>query len=287
MNLTIGQSVKDLKGKLILDSGQDVLEWAKTVPLTGEYLKKKIKFRENPQLVEDLMTVYEISPYKDILEGWAPNLREWLGEMYGPAMAFDELKLQRTRDPYAYRHNLIITMVGSRMLELWIKAAPTVRKAFQAFLFHDLGKSRVSATILEKSETLNDLERRAIKEHPLTSFVLNSAYWGDVNHLCAEVALHHHEDRMGTGYPTGIKTNSLILDILGAIDRFDALISERPFRFKKFTSREAFDLLKKDAEEGKFEGDVLRALVALVRKEKITDLKKIKLGTVGRSEVKK
>jgi HD-GYP domain-containing protein (c-di-GMP phosphodiesterase class II) len=284
VNVSVSQPVKDLKGKIILDTGLDALEWAKKVPLTGEYLKKKVKFRENPQLMEDLLSVMEIEPYKNILEGWAPNFREWVGEMYGPSIVFEELRFQRTRDPYSYRHVMIITMVGSRMLELWIKAAPTIRKAFQAFLLHDLGKSRISSTILEKTETLNDLERRAIREHPIASFALNAAYWGDVNHLCAEVAFHHHEDRAGKGYPLAIKTNSLILDILGAIDRFDALISDRPFRFKKFTPREAFDLLKKDVDEGRFEGDVLRALIALVRKEKILDLKKIKLGTIGRSE---
>jgi len=126
------------------------------------------------------------------------------------------------------------------------------------------------------------MEKRAVLEHPLASFVLNASYWGDANHICAEVGLHHQEDRLGKGYPQGIKCNSLVLDILSVLDRFDAMISERPFRFKKFQTREALDFLRKDAEEGRFEADVLRALVGLVRKEKVTDLKKIKLGTIGR-----
>ena len=96
--------------------------------------------------------------------------------------------------------------------------------------------------------------------------------------------LQHQEDRLGKGYPQGIKTNSLVLDILGVLDRFDAMISERPFRFKRFQTREALDFLKKDADEGRFEPEVLRALVALLRKEKVADLKKIKLGTAGRPE---
>lgn len=286
MSASVSQPVKDLKGKIILNPKIDVLEWAKKTPMTGEYLKKKVKFREVPLLIEDCMSVFESAPYKVMLENWAPNFREWVGEIYGPGVIFDELKLMRTRDPYAYRHVIVIAVVGSRLLELWVKAAPTVKKAFQAFLLHDIGKSRISPLILDKRDTLDDAEMRTVREHPIASFALNAAYWGDVNHLCAEVALHHHEDRKGLGYPQGIKANSLILDILALLDRFDALISERPFRFKKFTPREALDMLRQDCEDGKFESDVLRAIVALTRREKIKDLKAIKLGTIGRASLK-
>ncbi len=282
MNLKLSQPVKDLRGKVIVGAGVDVLDWAKKTPFSGEYLKKKTKFKDSAQLMDDLAEVFQIPAYKPALDGWVPNFREWVGEQWGPDIIFEELKMQRMRDPYAYRHVLVIAVMGSRLLELWVKSAPTIKKTFQAFLLHDLGKSRVSPSILEKQQSLDEVERRAVYEHPLISFALNAAYWGDANHLCAEVALNHNEDRLGKGYPQGIKANSLILDILGTLDRFDALIQERPFRFKKFTQREAFDLLKNDADAGKIEPDVLKALVALVRKEKITDLKRIKLGKVGR-----
>jgi len=285
--LSVHQPIKDFKGKMLLDVNLDVLDWSKRAILNDEYSKKKTKFKDVPQLLEDLQQIFETPPYNTALEGWASNLREWIGESWAPSVIFDELKYQRARDPYGYKHVLTIAVMGSRLLELWIKAAPTLKKAFQAFLMHDIGKSRVTNQILLKEGSLDEIERRSILEHPITSYVLNSVYWGDSNHLCAEVALHHHEDRLGKGYPQGIKTTSLILDILATLDRFDALITDRPFRYKKFSPREAFDLLKKDVEDGRIEGDVLRALVALVRKEKITELKKIKLGTIGRASLKK
>ena len=141
--------------------------------------------------------------------------------------------------------------------------------------------------ILEKPGILDEAEFQFIRECPLVSYVLNAAYWGDENHLCAEVALNHREDRLGQGYPRRIKTNSLILDILALVDRFDALVSARPFRPNTFSVREAFDIIKKDVDTGRFEADVLKVFVALVRKEKIADikkdLKKINLGTVDRA----
>lgn len=287
MALKLNQPVKDLRGKILLNAGVDVLEWAKNAPLSGEYLKKKTKFKDSTQLLDDLSSVFESPIYKPALEGWVTSFRDWVGELWAPEIAFEELKFHRMRDPYTYHHVLVIAVMGVRLLELWVKTPATVKKTFLAFLLHDLGKSRVSPLILDKQQNLDEAERRAIYEHPMVSFVLNAVYWGDVNHLCAEVALHHHEDRLGKGYPQGMKTNSLILDILGTLDRFDALIQERPFRFKKFTQREAFDLLKKDADESRIEGDVLKALVALIRKEPISDLKKIKLGKIGRDSSEK
>ncbi len=282
MSVVLSQPVKDIKGKELVPAGTNVLEWSKKAALTGEYLKKKVKFKDSPQVMDDLLSVFEMDPYKKALEGWTPSFREWLGELWAPAVIFDELKLQRLRDPYAYRHVLVIAVVGSRLLEYWIKSPPTVKKTFLALLCHDLGKTRLAPMLLEKSEALLEAEMQSIKEHPLASFVLNAFYWGEVNHMCAEVGLQHQEDRLGTGYPQGSKTNSLVLDILTLLDRFDAMTSERPFRFKKFSVREAFDLIKADCDAGKIEPDVLRVFISLVRKEKVKDPKKIKLGTIGR-----
>ena len=116
----------------------------------------------------------------------------------------------------------------------------------------------------------------------MVGFVMNACYLGDGNHLCAKVVLQQQEDRLGKGYPFGVKTNSLLLDILRMLDRFDALISERPFRYKAFTVREALDLLQEEAESGRMEPDVLRAFVDLVRENRLKDYKKLKFGTIGR-----
>lgn len=285
MSLIVSQSIRDIRGKVLLDAGKDILEWVQKVPGSPEYVRKKAKLKEMAQLMDDLQAVFESEPYKKVLANWVTELRAWVGELWAPSIVFEELKMHRMRDPYSYRHVLIISIVGARLLELWVKTAPTVKKAFQAFLCHDIGKSRVSPLVLESTKTLDEVERQAIYEHPFYSFVLNAAYWGDANHLCAEVALHHHEDRIGKGYPRGVKTNSLILDILALLDRFDALISERPFRFKKYSLREAFDILKKDTDEGKIEPDVLKALIGLIRQESNLDLKKIKLGTINRANL--
>ena|GEM_PF-4656038 len=282
MKPVLTQEIKDLRGKSLVPKDTKILEWANKHIFTSEYMKKKSKFKEVPSFLEDCESVFQRDPYDKVLKNWVKNFRSWLGEIWAPSIIFDELRVLKSLDPYSYRHVLTIAVVGSRLLEIWIKATPTVKRSFQAFICHRLGKARMSQILLQKKEALDDAEKRIIYEQPLVGFVLNASYWGNANHLCAKVALQHQEDRLGKGYPCGIKTNSLVLDILHLLDRFDALISERPFRYKKFSVREALDLMKEDADSGRMEEDVLKAFMDLVRTESLKDYKKLKFGTIGR-----
>jgi len=276
--------VKDIRGLVLFQAGTQIEDWARKVVLNQDYLKKKSKFKEVSFLADDCQSIFSRKPYDKVLRNWAPNFREWMGEIYAPSVLFDELRVLKTTDPYSYQHVLTIAVVGARLLEIWIKANPTVKRSFQALTFHRVGKNRFPEGLLQKKGELSDVERRLIFEQPMVGFVLNACYWGDANHLCAKVALQHQEDRSGKGYPFGVKTNSLLLDILRMLDRFDALISERPFRYKAFTVREALDILREEAESGRLEPDVLRAFIDLVREERLKDYKKLKFGTIGRPD---
>lgn len=282
MSIQISQPVRDIRNRLIVDAGTDVLEWAKSHLFTSDYLKKKSKFKEVSFFVEDCQELFELPKYKNALDSWAPRFRDWLGEMWAPSVVFEELKLLKDVDRYSYRHVLIVAVVGARMLETWIHSQPTLKRSFQALVCHRLGKARMAQSLLQKKGELEDSEKKVIFEQPLVGFILNASYWGNANHLCARVALQHQEDRKGTGYPYGTKTNSLVLDVLRILDRFDALISSRPFRFKEFSVREALDIIRDDASQGKIDEDVFKAFVDLMRKEKLKNYKEIKIGTVGR-----
>ncbi len=284
MRSSIHQDVKDLRGQLILKSDSDVLEWSKKHLFSNEHQKKKTKFKEASFFVEDCESVFVLEPYKRVLENWTPSFREWLGEIWAPSVFFEELRLLRSLDVYSYQHTLTVAVVGARLLEIWITAAPTVKKSFMALSFHRLGKTRWASGLMQKSQNLDESERQCILEQPLISFVLNAHYWGDANHLCAKVALQQQEDRLGKGYPLKVKTNSLVLDVLRMLDRFDAMISSRPFRYQKLSPRAALDVINQDAEDGKIEADVLRAFTDLLRNERSKDYKKLKLGKIGRPE---
>ena len=96
--------------------------------------------------------------------------------------------------------------------------------------FHDIGKVGISDSILFKPGPLNPDEREQMCRHSEIGYriALTSP---DLVHI-AEWILRHHEWWDGSGYPIGLKGNSIPLEcrILSIADAFDAMTSDRPYR---------------------------------------------------------
>ncbi|PKO19817.1 hypothetical protein CVU37_02175 [candidate division BRC1 bacterium HGW-BRC1-1] len=99
-----------------------------------------------------------------------------------------------------------------------------------AMQLHDIGKIRVPNDIINKPGPLDDEEWAVMRMHPQWGFdILNS------DCLLSQVATlvrHHHERYDGTGYPDGLKGDSIPFGsrFLSIIDAFDAMNSDRPYR---------------------------------------------------------
>jgi len=98
-----------------------------------------------------------------------------------------------------------------------------------AFL-HDIGKIAVPDAVLLKPGSLTHPEFEVMKRHTLV---------GDT--LCRELGMlqpvrpivrHHHELLDGSGYPDGLKGDGipLLAQILGIVDVYDAVTTERPYK---------------------------------------------------------
>ncbi|OIO74893.1 MAG: hypothetical protein AUJ85_04545 [Elusimicrobia bacterium CG1_02_37_114] len=118
----------------------------------------------------------------------------------------------------------------------------------QASMLHDLGKIGVHDYILTKVEKLTDNEWDEIKTHTLKGekILKPLGFMKEVS----EIIRNHHERWDGTGYPNGLKGDSIPLSarILSVADAFDAMVSERPYRTshtqKRYTVEEATRELK-------------------------------------------
>ncbi len=114
-----------------------------------------------------------------------------------------------------------------------------------AFL-HDIGKIIIPEMILTKPRHLESEEIAIMKEHPVYSEKLITRI--DALSSYAQWARWHHEYVNGRGYPDGIPSLSLPLEVrvLAVSNAYAALTEARPYR-KSFTSKEAKEELKKDA----------------------------------------
>ena len=94
---------------------------------------------------------------------------------------------------------------------------------------HDLGKVGIPDHILFKPETLSEEEWDIMKMHPEKGYRIASSSPDLAN--IAEFILKHHEHWDGSGYPLGLKGKEIPIEcrILGIVDAFDAMTSERPY----------------------------------------------------------
>ena len=117
-----------------------------------------------------------------------------------------------------------------------------------ASMLHDIGKLAVPENILSKPGRLTPEEFEKMKIHPIVgSEILDRVQFP---YPVVPIVRSHHERWDGTGYPDGLKREAIPIGarILSAVDCFDALASERPYR-RAMTPAEAMNNLS--AEKGR------------------------------------
>lgn len=98
-------------------------------------------------------------------------------------------------------------------------------------LLHDVGKTVIPTSILNKNGALDKDERNLMNQHPLIGCeMLRSS--GLVDAPISQIVLQHHENWDGTGYPRNLYgTNSYKLArIVHIADVYEALCARRPYK---------------------------------------------------------
>jgi putative two-component system response regulator len=95
---------------------------------------------------------------------------------------------------------------------------------------HDVGKIGIPDAVLLKQGPLTRDEYELIKQHT----VVGERLCGELRSLrtVRPIVRHHHERLDGSGYPDGLRGDAipLLAQIMGVVDVFDALTTERPYR---------------------------------------------------------
>lgn len=119
---------------------------------------------------------------------------------------------------------------------------------FTTALLHDLNKLAVSPAVLNKPGALNAREHAALDRHPDAGADLLLSIDSALRHVAVAVR-SHHERLDGSGYPLGLAGCAIPLvgRIVAVADVYDALVSERPYRWRSFTHDEACDHLETNA----------------------------------------
>gem|GEM_PF-6328289 len=101
-----------------------------------------------------------------------------------------------------------------------------------AAALHDVGKTLVPTYLLQKRGPLSPSERRRVEAHTVKGDTLLMVSDEPKLRAAAQVALSHHENFDGSGYPHGLAGKGIPLGgrITRVADVFDALTIQRPYR---------------------------------------------------------
>lgn len=169
----------------------------------------------------------------------------------------------KTADEYTYMHSVAVCALMIALARQLNLDEEMVREAGFAGLLHDIGKVGIPMKVLNKPGKLTDSEFAIVKSHPeVGAKILIESY--QVSPMVLDVCLHHHEKMDGTGYPHGLKGETISLYAkMGAVcDVYDAITSNRPYK-KGWAPA---DSIRKMAEwsKGHFDEAVFQAFVKTV-----------------------
>ncbi|MDJ0781468.1 MAG: HD domain-containing phosphohydrolase [Desulfosarcinaceae bacterium] len=136
-------------------------------------------------------------------------------------------------------------------------------------LLHDVGLSRIPERIIQSDDRLSKLDFKIYTTHPVLGHEIIRAHM-TVDAAVAMMALEHHEELDGSGYPHGQRDLSFGGRLLGIVDTFEQLtFNEKTHRQR----REPFGALKliqdEMLREGNYDKEIFRGLcLSLVGKSR-------------------
>ncbi|MEE0955219.1 MAG: HD domain-containing phosphohydrolase [Eubacterium sp.] len=134
------------------------------------------------------------------------------------------------KDIYTQGHSIRVALYSRELARRAGKSTEFQRNIYYLGMVHDVGKIGVHGAILRKTGELTEEEYEEIRKHPTMG--------GEILSGISEIprirvgALYHHERYDGTGYPFGLKGDSIPEEgrIIAVADTYDAMASNRSYR---------------------------------------------------------
>ncbi|HPZ16909.1 MAG TPA: HD domain-containing phosphohydrolase [Fervidobacterium sp.] len=179
---------------------------------------------------EELEKVYnEVSKRSEEFRALLINISERLSII---AEGYDE-----ETGHHIYRVKQISSFIGEKL-----KLDDETIESIEMFSsLHDIGKIFVPKEILLKPGKLTQEEWEIMKQHTVLSKRILDVPGFE---RALSIALYHHENYDGSGYPFGLKGKEIPIDaqIVKLIDVYDALRSDRPYK-KGLTHEESVNII--------------------------------------------
>ena len=232
--------------------------------------KKKLKDRD----LQSILTRFDnMSDYEE-KKIWK-NLCDFLieqGHEKNPSLDIDKVyraaqeKINTIRDRIRKVRSYLIAVNEPQVIDRDFDVNELIEKITKSDVFFEksLLKSNELKNLTITRGSLNEDERREIESHVSHTYdFLKQIAWTDSLSCVPEIAHFHHEKLDGSGYPTGIKGESIPIQskMMTIADIYDALAAfDRPYK-KQVSPGRALDILVEEARMGKIDGHLLKIFI--------------------------
>jgi len=153
------------------------------------------------------------------------RLQKTIKDIIG-AMAY----IGEVRDPYTAGHQRRVAQLSLEIAKIMSLREKQYEGLTMAAIVHDIGKILVPADILSKPGKLTKPEFDMLKDHSRIGYEILKTI--EFPWPIANIVFQHHERMDGSGYPSGISGDSIIIEarILAVADVVEAMSSHRPYR---------------------------------------------------------
>jgi HD-GYP domain-containing protein (c-di-GMP phosphodiesterase class II) len=186
-----------------------------------ERVASRPKFWETLRSDELQTAIFELEPAQE---------RSFVDENYLDDIAAAFAQVIDSKSPYTSGHSERVTLFADLIAEQLEFSTDRRRWLKRAALLHDIGKLGVSNSILDKPGKLDGEEWAAMQKHTTLGEMILAriAAFADIS----AIAGGHHERLDGKGYPRGLMSDRISLEIriVTTADIFDALTADRPYR---------------------------------------------------------
>ncbi|SFF27111.1 HDIG domain-containing protein [Methylobacterium sp. 13MFTsu3.1M2] len=168
----------------------------------------------------------------------------------------DWISAVRRFDEATQQHCLIVAGLSAAFaIELGLHDFDSSRLT-KAALVHDVGKTKIPLSILNKPGRLTEPEMTVMRMHAAIGYemLVDSGFSQEV----LQVVRSHHEMLDGSGYPDGLRAPEIpdLVRLVTICDIYGALIERRPYR-PAMTGREAYSIVQ--SMTGRLDADLVNA----------------------------
>ncbi len=150
-----------------------------------------------------------------------------------------------------------------------------------AALLENVGMYKIAESILDKGGGLDEKEMSEVREHPKRSYEILSQM-GEKYLWLAEVAAQVHERSDGSGYPYGLEGEEIyeLSSIIGIVDVYLAMISDRPSR-EKYGQTDAIKYILQEA-KGQFPTGIRKLFLNVISLFPVNTYVRLNNKSIGR-----